>query len=182
MMDWSKIELEVQSRTASIMKNRSRSELGNFNSSLPLDHSTNMLGLGDVDRNLQGISYSHYMQSSDKDPSELSLLSREISELKSLVMSHAQKMTAMERVIRNFDEVLESNTNVQLEVTDRLNQYEHDLHSISKFATSANRERADFNVHSKTMNLRLQRLEDTGRHFEETFSWFVCFFNNRETK
>ena len=164
-MDWARIEQEVQSKATSIMQSKSyRNDYSlNPNNYLPRPVEKNVTTSF---RENDSTPYSRSSNFNPQNPSNLhfgneeSSIAADLSEIKNLINQQNHRISTIERTMRGFGDLIESNNSTQLNFAERLNQYELDLHSISKYSSSTNRDKSDLIVQTKTINLRLQQLEE----------------------
>eukprot|EP01041_Mallomonas_annulata_P003054 gene3054-5987_t len=175
-MDWARIEQEVQTKTAALLKTKSRFDPHTFDNGALSDSSNHTYAENQYYPQKISPQINSYSQPDQQvSTSEVAMMFREISDLKTQLTYQNQKINGMERVTRSLNEMLESNASAQHQYAERLDQYELDLHAVSKYTLNANRERADVNIQTKTTNLRLQQMEEAIRRGEETYVTKIAF-------
>lgn len=150
-MDWSRIESDIN-RTASSLRTRNISTFDIGNS---FDVSSSLYNPGPTTFSSQKVE---------------STVSNDMYELKSIIGTQNQRMSSMERMIRNLSDLLEQTSTIQQEYAERLNHFESDLELVSKTTNNFGlRDKNDtYTLLSKTLNFKLLQIEENISKLEET--------------
>ena len=166
-MDWGLIQREVDARTQDILSSKRTAWTSNNISSYS-NNDNSFLYNQQNNLNDSNISITPV--------SDNMVLSKEIQELRSLLMQQNRKINIMEKMFTNYNEVLENSSHSNISFAERLDALEHDTRNNMKLASATAKDRSESTILTKQLAGKIQLLEDYIRGIEgdytskETFS------------
>lgn len=162
-MDWGLIQREVDARTQDILSSkRTAWTSNNISSSSYSNHENSFLYNQQNNLNDSNISITPV--------SDNMVLSKEIQELRSLLMQQNRKINIMEKMFTNYNEVLETSSHSNISFSERLDALEHDIRNNMKLASATAKDRSEATILTKQLAGKIQLLEDYIRGIESDYT------------
>lgn len=105
------------------------------------------------------ISHNNYPIIEDND-NTTDVMMKDIKELRAIIIQQNKKLNTMEKMFTTYSDVLETSSTSQVAFSERIDQIEYDIRNNNKALHTSAREKSDFAIQNKSLQSRIQSLED----------------------
>jgi hypothetical protein len=96
----------------------------------------------------------------DDNDNTTDVMMKDIAELRAIIIQQNKKLNTMGKMLTTYSDVLETSSTSQVACSERIDQIEYDIRNNNKALNTSTREKSDFAIQNKSLQSRLQSLED----------------------